>query len=453
MYKEKVDKTIQKYKLIEENDHILIGLSGGKDSIFLLHMVLGLKEKYKIKISIGHFNHKTRKDLSDRDENFCINLAKDLGLDFYSDSYSMEDYAREKKISDEEAGRILRREFFKNTMEISKANKLALGHNWDDQVETVLMRIIRGTGIDGLEGIEYKSDYIIRPILDIKRSSIDKYIKEEEISYVEDHTNFENIYQRNKIRNLLIPYLESNYNPKIKNSISKLSKSSAEDKNYLAREAKKAYSKTLAKKDGKKIYLDNKILQALDPAISTRVIRYVFEDLNGQIKNISYDNIKSILSLSKKESGKEIDNIADLRIYRSYDYLVFDKYNKSQDSDYYKILDLGINYVYEDSMLQVDEVSKKVDDGALYIPKSIIEDKLVLRSREPGDRIKLKNLNGRKKIKDILIDDKVPRSKRQEIILLADDKEIYWIIGNRRADIDNISDDSYIRVDLIDGGN
>lgn len=446
-------KTIRDHNLIEENDKILVGFSGGKDSSALLHLLMTLSKSYKIQIAIGHFNHKVRGDEANRDEEFCRQVGKDYSIDFFSDSYNMDNYAKENKISKEEAGRILRKNFFNRILREEGYNKIALAHNMDDQAETILMRIIRGTGLDGLKGIEYKSGSIIRPILDISKSEIEEYINKEKISYVEDSTNKENDYNRNKIRNLLIPEIENNYNPNFKEALINLSNLAVEDSEFLDSYTEDTY-KGLSNKgeDSTVISLDAFNRQSLP--IKRRLIRRVFLLENGNINNLSFKNVEDINNLSQGPTGKAIENVNGLRIRTSYNDLIFEKNKKNNDNEpnlLYTNLNKGINIINDNLSLSIEdsiEISQSLSE--ITIPKDLITGSLVLRNRKEGDKLRPLGLNGTKKLKDIFIDKKIPRDKRDNYYILSDEERIYWVLGLVKSEDTSMksSKDQYIKIKI-----
>ncbi len=446
-------KTIRDHNLIEENDKILVGFSGGKDSSALLHLLMTLSKSYKIQIAIGHFNHKVRGDEANRDEEFCRQVGKDYSIDFFSDSYNMDNYAKENKISKEEAGRILRKKFFNRILREEGYNKIALAHNMDDQAETILMRIIRGTGLDGLKGIDYKSGPIIRPILDISKSEIEEYINKEKISYVEDSTNKENTYNRNKIRNLLIPEIENNYNPNFKEALINLSNLAVEDSEFLDSYTASTY-KGLSnrEKDSTIISLDDFKKESLP--IKRRLIRRVFLLENGNINNLSFKNVEDINNLSQGPTGKAIENVNGLRIRTSYNDLIFEKNKKNNDNEpnlLYTNLNKGINIINDNLSLSIEdsiEISQSLSE--ITIPKDLITGSLVLRNRKEGDKLRPLGLNGTKKLKDIFIDKKIPRDKRDNYYILSDEERIYWVLGLVKSEDTRMksSKDQYIKIKI-----
>ena len=234
--KEKVEKTILKYDLIENGDKIILGVSGGPDSMCMLNILKDLQntnlKKLNYEIIVAHVNHMIRKEAIE-DEKYVEDYCKKNNIEFYSKSIDIPKIVNTKKIGEEEAGRIARYEFFDELLEKTKANKIAIAHNKNDRVETVLMNELRGSGLSGLKGIEPRRGKYIRPLIEIEREEIEKYCEENKLEPRIDKTNFENIHTRNKLRNCLIPYIKKEFNPNIIETINRLSEIVTEQEKYI----------------------------------------------------------------------------------------------------------------------------------------------------------------------------------------------------------------------------
>ena len=234
--KEKVEKTILKYDLIENGDKIMLGVSGGPDSMCMLNILKDLQntnlKKLNYEIIVAHVNHMIREEAIE-DEKYVEDYCKKNNIEFYSKSIDIPKIVNTKKIGEEEAGRIARYEFFDELLEKTKANKIAIAHNKNDRVETVLMNELRGSGLSGLKGIEPRRGKYIRPLIEIEREEIEKYCEENKLEPRIDKTNFENIHTRNKLRNCLIPYIKKEFNPNIIETINRLSEIVTEQEKYI----------------------------------------------------------------------------------------------------------------------------------------------------------------------------------------------------------------------------
>lgn len=443
---------IMRYNLISEKDHILVGLSGGADSVCLLSLLMAIKSEYNLEISAAHLNHGVRGEEADRDEEFSRQMAQALNIQFLSKKSYMNEYATEQKLSKEAAGRVLRREFLVDAKESLGANKLALAHNADDQAETVLMRLMRGTGTDGLRGISIRSDYIIRPILPFTRDEIEEYLHENHISYVDDSTNFENDYHRNKLRNLLIPQLEREYNPNIKSALIKLSDIATEDVEYLEMRARESF-KLVSEIKENSIVVDVLKLQALHKSIARRVIRIALETLNCELEDVSLENIEDILELSQNISGKALGNIRGIGVRKSYENLIFESNNTRVEKSFYKELKMGNNIVNDAFSIIMESCEGRGTEDAhsIFIPIEFMGVGLIARNRKSADRIRPIGLNGSKKIKDIFIDKKVDRNIRDTVPIIESGTGIIWVSGYTKSEFTRTlsESDKYIKLTLI----
>ena len=304
--KEKVLETIKKYNLIEDGDKIVIGVSGGPDSIALLNILLKIKKENIINFNIVvcHINHMIREEAND-DEEYVSNFCKKYNIEFYSQKIEIQKIARDSRIGTEEAGRNARYDFFDEILEKTSSNKIATAHTANDNAETVLMNIIRGSGTSGLKGIEAKRDNIIRPLIECVRSEIEKYCEENQLEPRIDKTNFENIYTRNKVRNMLIPYIKENFNPNIIDGINRLSDLSKQENEYLEKETEKAYRKILIIAKNDEIILDLKLFNLQELVIKQRLVLYTINILFGTRSGIEKKHIEDIIKLCCNNIGNK----------------------------------------------------------------------------------------------------------------------------------------------------
>ena len=297
-------KTIQKYNLIKAKDKIVLGVSGGPDSLFMLDILNKLKKDLDIDLVVAHINHKIR-DEADEEEEFVKTFCKKIGIEFYSKRIEVEKYANNNKIGLEEAGRKVRYEFFDEICNNTGANKIAVAHNKNDKVETMIMHILRGSGISGLQGIQPKSNKIIRPIIEIDRKEIEKYCEEEKLDPRIDKSNQDNIYTRNKIRNIVIPYINQEFNPNFIETMTRLSEVITEENAFLNKLTETEYKKILIQKIENQIALDLKKFNELDNIIKKRIILYTVSNLRGGSQGIEKVHIEDIVKLCQKNVGNK----------------------------------------------------------------------------------------------------------------------------------------------------
>lgn len=278
---EEVLKTITKYNLIQSGDKIVLAVSGGPDSLFMLNILNKLKTKMNFEIVVCHVNHMIREEASE-DERFVKNYCKEIGIECYIKRIDVKEYANINKIGTEEAGRIVRYDFFEEILNKTNSNKIAVAHNRNDKVETIIMNLLRGTGILGLKGIEpIRDNKYIRPIIEIERKDIEKYCEENKLNPRIDKTNFENTYTRNKIRNIIIPYIEKEFNPNIVEGISRLSEIASEEDEFLSVYTESIFNEILISKKDNEIILNLKEFNKQDKVIKKRLVLYTITKLMG----------------------------------------------------------------------------------------------------------------------------------------------------------------------------
>ena len=306
--KDKVLKTIKKYNLIENGDKIVLGVSGGPDSIAMLNVLNQIrndeKNNLKFEMFVAHINHMIREEAIE-DEKYVKEYCSKKGIEFYSKSIDVQKLANNKKIGTEEAGRIARYEFFDEILEKTNSNKIAIAHNKNDKAETIIMNLMRGSGITGLKGIEEKRGKYIRPVIECDRDQIEKYCEEEQLNPRIDKTNFENDYTRNKIRNVVIPYVKREFNPNIINTLNRLSELVKEEEEYIEKQVEKAYNDLLLEEKEKEIILDLKKFNKEEKVIKSRLVLYTITRLFNTSKGIEKIHIEDILKLCSNNVGNK----------------------------------------------------------------------------------------------------------------------------------------------------
>lgn len=301
---EKFLDTIKNNNLINSGDKIVVGVSGGPDSLTLLTLLNKYKSKFNYEIIVAHVNHLIRKDSTD-DEQFVENYCKKNGIKFYCKRVNVQEIAKQQKKGEEEVGRNERYKFFDEICEKENANKIAIAHNMNDNAETMLLNLIRGTGLNGLEGIQ-PSQYnnrFIRPLINCNRNEIEDFCKENNLEPRIDSTNKENIYKRNIIRNKLIPFLKE-LNPNIIETLSRTSVIIAENNEFIQKEAQKNLNKITELKSNL-VEIDLKDFNKMPIAMRKAIIQLSIDKLNGNIRNISKKNIDDIIKLAENNIGNK----------------------------------------------------------------------------------------------------------------------------------------------------
>ncbi len=305
MLKEKVLQTIKKYNLIKKGEKIVVGVSGGPDSICLINILNEIKQQEKIDLIVCHINHLIREEAGE-DERFVQEYCKEKQIPFFTKHVEVEKIAKTRKIGTEEAGREERYKFFNEILEKNNANKIATAHTKNDNSETVLMNIIRGSGTSGLKGITpIRDEKYIKPLIECTREEIERYCEEKKLNPRYDKTNNENIYTRNKVRNILIPLIKEEFNPNIIETIDRLSDLAKKENEYLEEMTIKIYQENLIKEEKQEIILKLKEFNKQNEIIKGKIILYAIKKILGTNNGISKVHIDDIIKLCKNNIGNK----------------------------------------------------------------------------------------------------------------------------------------------------
>lgn len=308
----KVLETIKKYQLIEKEDKLVIGVSGGPDSMALLHILLTLQEKEQIPsctLLVAHVNHMLRKE-ADEETAYVEEFCRLHQIPCFIKRAKVEELAQKAKMGTEEMGRNIRYQFFEEVRQKEKAQKIVTAHHANDNAETVLMNILRGSGTAGLKGIEpirknEKNVVFIRPLIHCTKEEIYQYCEEKNLQPKIDKSNQEIVYNRNKVRNILIPFLEKEWNPNIVATLNRLSELARQENQYLEKQTQKAYEDMVLEEGKDRIVLSLKKWNGQDFVIKSRVIRYTINRLLGTTKDIEKIHIEDIIKLCENNVGNK----------------------------------------------------------------------------------------------------------------------------------------------------
>ena len=323
LFMDSVKKTVVKFDMLAEYDKVLVGVSGGPDSVALLQFLLRIKKEYSLDIGIAHLNHLLRGKEADRDEVFVCNLAESLDIKCIVGKKDVALYAKENKLSIEDSARKVRYSFLKDTLKENKYTKIALGHNSDDNAELILMNILRGSGPKGVAGIPPKREkFIVRPFIEIPKREIYQFLESINQNYVIDSSNMDNIHLRNSVRNRLIPLIEKEYNPKVKESLIRLASIIKNEDEWMEEETESVFGKSLKsmspdnlKADTIELSIDNII--NYHSALRKRIIRKAIKKINGSLKKISSKHVDDTMKLiMSRTSGESIDLPDRIRVFK-----------------------------------------------------------------------------------------------------------------------------------------
>lgn len=431
MLSEKVYEFIIEKKLIRENDRILVAFSGGVDSLALLMVLHGLKDRLKIEIGACHLNHMLRGKAADEDENFTRETCEKLGVPFYSVKRDVHAYGREKKLSLEAAGRALRYAFFKDIMVNMNYTRCATAHHLDDQVETILMNIMRGSGLNGLVGMSPLREGFIKPMLFLKKEELSSYLSGIHLQAREDGSNLESIYRRNKVRNELIPYIRENFNEDFPETLWRMSRLLSDDLDFLEETVEENVKTCLLYEQEEKVIILKEAF-TLHGAICRRLIQKAILFIKGDLSDIEEKHIREIMALQHKETGKVVDIKDSVMARNDYGQIIIERKKTAERKERmlheeltipgtYKVLDKTITFRY----VGRDEIIK--DKRLRFFNGDIIEEKIIIRHRDEGDRMRPFGMNGYRKLKNILIDKKISREDRDTLLVFQNRNEIFYI--------------------------
>ena len=443
-----VEDYMEKYHMIETGDTVVVGVSGGADSVCLLLLLHEYQSKKEFKIAVVHMNHMIRTNAKN-DADYVKQICDNLQIPFFLYEKDIVGMAKDKGISTEEAGRDARYEAFNEVLaSLGGKGKIAVAHNRNDCAETVLFNLFRGTGLTGLSGILPVRDNIIRPVLCLSREQIERYLKRHQFLWCIDSTNKENTYTRNKIRNIIIPYAEKEICKNSADHIARTAGELAEIREYFERQTKIAVNETVTmKQDEVSIHVYDFL--KLENLMQKQVLLYCMEKITLGRKDIGMKHILDIQTLFQKDGSKQIDLPYQLEAVKQYNNVIIRNRKKRVDNSFYqevnvpgkfflpsgKVMEFTIFPSQKDENIPEKTYTKWFDyDKILHC--------LVLRNRKTGDFLTINELMSKKKVKDYLIQEKVPRDERDDLLLLTDGSHILWVLGLRISEYYKVTNET-----------
>ncbi len=435
----KIKQTISKYNMINAGDSIIVAVSGGPDSICLLDILSNFSNEFKCKLIVAHYNHGLRKGEDEEETLLVKNMAKLFNLPFETETAS---HLNAKDSSLEEMARDARYDFFTRISEKYNADRIALGHNLNDQAETVIMRLLRGSGPSGLAGIPpVREQRFIRPLIEVTREKIMSYLDEMDLKFAIDSSNTDPRFARNSIRKNLLPLMHQ-YQPNLLRHLEQVANISRDDDAYINQEAFKWIQNEANEISSSNISIPLQLFKELPPSLRSRVTRCIISKIKSNLLRIDYDHIQSIYNLAQSDKPQvSIDLPNNIRIKKSYDQLYFTVQNGDEDkqSEFCYIqnksgmLDMkhnGETILFE----EMDIYGISHCDDPLWsatIDADKIDYPLTIRSFQPGDKFVPLGMKGSKKIKDFFIDQKVPLEKRVSAPIVLTNDKVICICGFR----------------------
>jgi tRNA(Ile)-lysidine synthase len=441
-----VEDTISRCSMLEKGDTVIVALSGGPDSVCLLHVLEQLRARFSLTLYVAHFNHRLRPEAAE-DEEFAEKTATRMSLPFLSSSADVRSYAKEEGLSIEDAARRLRYEFLLRSAKTVGAKKVAVGHNADDQAETVLMRLIRGSGPHGLAGIppvrrlgDARGPRIIRPLLEVWRSDIMRYLAAHKMQYRKDESNDSAEFFRNKIRLQLLPSLEDEYNPKIKQRLAAAASALAIENDFMESEAQIVAEEIILERKSGWVVFNATLLASLHSALRKRVLlalTMLAKSDASMLEALHYSEADTILRSGRGRLDLpgglklEVSEGAGLISVRSRSRTKARKVFDVAIDGSTLITDLGmrIKTTVIAEIKSPDRLVRMCTPNRQYFDLDAVRPPIEVRFRRPGDSFRPLGSGGSKKLKDYFIDRKVPRFLRDCIPLLISNGRIMWVMG------------------------
>lgn len=423
--------------MLEKQDKVIAGVSGGPDSVCLLLMLLKLKEEWELSLLAVHVHHGIRGKAADEDEAFVRELCRKWKVELRVFREDVPGYARLHRLSLEEAGREVRRRCFAMAGEEWKDARIALAHHQDDQAETLLLNLCRGCQIRGLRGILPREGRYIRPLLLFRKQEIESYLKKREFSYCTDETNLEEAYARNKIRRRVIPYLEEEINSQAVRHMARTMEEMQKLSEYLGWEAERFLAGCSRWEKGGLVILEE-AFQKIPEALRSYVLMEALCLAEGWRKGVETAHIRLLEELMGKQTGKRLDLPGELKAERRYEGIFLFRQRQTEAGK--ERADEAPAFRSRVFERKKEGISFPVTPYTKWFDYDIIKSTVKFRHREPGDYLTIDRQGNTQKLKQYFINEKIPREERDRIWLAADGPEILWVVGYRQNQRYQITD-------------
>ena len=424
---DKIKNTMLEHNMMPGNS-VLVGLSGGADSVALLHIMKRLSSECGFKVYAAHINHGLRGSEAEHDADFSKRLCDLLGIEFFLKKADVRALAKEWGISEEMAGRRVRYDFFAELMNGHRIDFTATAHHKNDSAETIVMNFIRGSATTGLCGIPYKRDRFIRPLLDVSRLEIESYCAENLLEYVTDKTNLDTVYTRNKIRNVLIPQIEKDFNSNFCDTVTQNAKIIRDDEDFLKITAENEY-KRLTENGAVNV----SELKKLHKSVARRIIRIMIDKVSGT-SDVSSAVVENVLDLcDRNRTGTSCDITKNVVARIEYGKLIV-AYAEAECDEFSYEIKIGESCFIPETgyTVEVSYADEKDNDRAEYfrLPEGVSS--ITVTNRRRGDRFVPSGMTGSKSVKAYMINEKIPQNMRSRTGIVRIGDNIAWIIGYRR---------------------
>jgi len=441
MFITKIKRTIKKHCMLESGEKVVVGVSGGPDSMALLSVLHQMQENYDLQLLVAHLNHGFRGKEAERDAQFVRDRAQGFGLPCEIKTVDVPSFKKRSTLSSQEAARVVRYQFLEDVRKRFHASKIALGHTADDQAETLMMWLLRGTGLKGLGGMPpVRGGIIIRPLIETTREEIETFLEEKSIPFVVDSSNLNPDYVRNKLREQLFPLLKEDYNPQLVKRLTQTAEIVRLDNEYLEKKAQEKLERIIVSCDSTSAVIDSVGLLALPVALQVRCLRSLLEKIKGNLKRISSTHLNAILKIVSRDKPYKVLQLPDgISVEKSYQRLELTRHRSDPLPFHYCFTTIPDRVMIEEIGRELnftfiegnghDEVVHNARVACLDAEKVLMP--LTIRNVKPGDRFQPLGMQGEKKIKDFFIDEKVPLTERKRIPLVLCKEAVVWVGGMR----------------------
>ena len=439
------------HRMLQSGDLVVVAVSGGPDSVALCHLLHRLQHSLKVELVVAHVHHGLRGAEADQDALFVQNLSHQFGLPVVEQRLEVHSWQKEHGGSLQMAARALRYQCLHQVMAEKGANKLALGHNADDQAEEVLLRILRGAGQRGLSGMDpCNHKGVIRPLLECHRQEIVAYLREHDLAFRQDSSNLKPWCQRNLLRLELLPQLQQAFNSNLSATLLRTSKILREEEEFWASHLASWLKEHSLNHGADGIRFPVRPLLETHPAMQKRLLRRVVQEVKGDLRGFGFHHTEILLQLCRSPAAhRQIDLPGAVRAEKSYDWVTVTVRPETVEDFTFRISEHGLHsFPSLDHSLEIELLASDLPVEFSHDPNEAIMDldrvtfPLTLRSCRPGDRFRPLGLGGSKKIKDFFIDSKVPQSLRRQIPILCSKDHIIWVVGHRLDDRVKLTSDT-----------
>lgn len=447
-----VRDTIEKHRMLETGDAVLMGVSGGADSVAMMHLLSELAECFSLRLGIAHLNHCLRGEESDRDERFVTALAEKFSIPCFIGRKDAEAYRKSCRLSPEEAAREIRYDFLSTTAQEKGFDRIALGHHADDNAELILMFLLRGSGLSGLSGIPpTRGGKYIRPLMNLSRSAITAYLRQKGADWVTDSSNSDPKYLRNRVRHELIPHLKTHYSSHIVTTLNRLSEIIRDEEQWVSGIADDLFQTILISKEKERVSLSVSGLADMPGAAQRRVIRHALFCVKGNLRRITFTHTEKILDILQKDEDLRCLDLPDrIRVTRKGDSLhvskesetlrnlrkkkpVFAPYSHTVTAPgRIRIRETGAVLIF--SLPEEMPDIQSSENTTAFFDRENAAFPLEIRNFQPGDRFQPLGMQGTQKLKKYFADHKISGEERARCPIVLSAGRIIWVAGHRLDD-------------------